>query len=91
MAFSGSLTKCPNTHSCVHAAVRRYVVGKSCCDDIAMNFLVTSQSGQAPILIDTDVEDMVSSDSSSFSGKSTAGGWRHKRSRAVKGNIETGV
>ena len=64
--------------------VRDYVVGKSCCDDIAMNFIASSYSKKGPIWVRVPVSTLHTKTKGGWKGKSVSYGWIRKRSKAIQ-------
>lgn len=63
--------------------VREFVRSQSCCDDIAMNFIVSNSTGQGPIHIRVPYTNLKTKETTGFKGKSSAVGWQQKRGNAI--------
>jgi hypothetical protein len=71
-----------NNHSDYLAGeLRTYVTRMNCCDDIALNMLVTYKTNAAPVWLRT--RRTIKMMSRYFKGQSTQTGWRRKRSEAI--------
>ena len=69
--------------SCSHCAVRAFVTGGGCCDDIAMNALVSYTTGKGPVWVKAPYSTIKTSTAGGWAGKSAQSGWMLKRGGAV--------
>ena len=68
--------------------IREYVREKSCCDDIAMNSIVSNKTHKGPIYIETKHQTIHTKLPDGFMGKSHQPNWGDKRSAAVQDMVD---